>query len=326
MPLLLGQKDLQPLLASDTFYPDLFAVIQDSLLRQHDDDPGVVSWLAFPTARPGHQINLHLLSTPVEGTSIRVFPHRVGEQAKDSMFTLLFDDEDGHLLALLALDDFGPLRTSAPVAFACRYLAPKDARTLALLGSGLQARYHLLGARHAVPSLREVRVFSPTPANRGRFAGEMRTETSLRVDAVASAREALAGADIVMVTAPAGREPLFAAGDVRPGALVTTISAWAMPPELRERARIAVPALVGPDHHASGWDPFPFRLNGGRPPETVSVTLVDVLRGARQPREREDETVLYEQSGSFAWDGAMVRWVYDWAQRQHAGQQFHISA
>lgn len=122
-----------------------------------------------------------MLTTPVEGTSIRVFPHRVGEQAKDSMFTLLFDDSDGHLSALISLDELGPLRTAAPVAFACQYLAPKQANTVALLGSGLQARYHLQGVRHALPSLRQVRVYSPTPENRQRFATQMSAEMGLEV-------------------------------------------------------------------------------------------------------------------------------------------------
>ncbi len=49
------------------------------------------------------------MTTPVEGTSIRLFPHRIGPQAHDSMFALLFDEIDGHLLALIALDDLGPL-------------------------------------------------------------------------------------------------------------------------------------------------------------------------------------------------------------------------
>jgi ornithine cyclodeaminase/alanine dehydrogenase-like protein (mu-crystallin family) len=56
------------------------------------------------------------------------------------MFTLLFDDTDGHLLALISLDELGPLRTSAPVAFASQYLAPRETKTVALFGSGLQAR------------------------------------------------------------------------------------------------------------------------------------------------------------------------------------------
>ncbi|MDQ2713440.1 MAG: hypothetical protein M3Z08_00865 [Chloroflexota bacterium] len=51
MPLLLNQHDLRPLLTGETFYADLFQVIRDALLRQKPDEPGAVSWLAFPTTQ-----------------------------------------------------------------------------------------------------------------------------------------------------------------------------------------------------------------------------------------------------------------------------------
>ncbi len=69
------------LFTSATFYSELFQTIRDALLHQDDDEPGSVSWLAFPTAHKNHQINLHLLTTPVEGTSIRIFPYQVGPLA-----------------------------------------------------------------------------------------------------------------------------------------------------------------------------------------------------------------------------------------------------
>ncbi len=324
MSLLLNGDDLRPLFESANFYPDLFQVIGNSLLHQNDAEPGFVSWLAFPTSHENSQINLHLSTSPVEGTSIRVFPHRVGPQARDSMFTLLFDEQDGHLLALISLDEMGPLRTAAPVAFACQYLAPPQPRILALLGSGLQARYHLRALRHALPSLERILVYSPTPENRQRFAAEMSVEMGIDVVAVDSSRLAVEEADVVMVTA-ASREPVFASEDVRPGALVTSIAAWALPRELQAQARVVVPALIGPVHHPSGWDPFPFKLNGGRDPSTVAATLVDVLRRKQEARQQEDDIVLYEQIGSFAWDGAMTRWLYDWATEHRVGTPFSIS-
>lgn len=326
MPLLLNQDDLQPLFRSPAFYPDLFDVIRGSLLRQRDDQPGDVSWLAFPTSQPRTRINTYLLSTPVEGTSIRIFPHRIGEQAKDSMFTLLFDEQDGHLLALMALEDMGPLRTSAPVSLAARYLRPAQARTLGLIGSGLQARYHLQGLRHAVPSLERVRVFSPTRENRERFAAAMSEETGLLVEAVGDARQAVEEADIVAVTAASNQAVLETAW-LRPGALVTNIAGRALPPDLYERARLVVPALAGPVSRPSGWDPFPMSLNGGRDASTIAATLVDVMRDPDlRVRQQEDDVILYEQRGTFAWDGAMNRWLYEWAVEHQIGTPFQISS
>jgi alanine dehydrogenase len=325
MPLLLNQDDLRPLLSGATFYPELFQLIRASLLRQDNQRPGVVSWLAFPTAQEAQKINLHLMSTPVEGTSIRLFPHRVGAQARDSMAALLFDENDGHILALIALDDLGPLRTSAPAAFAAQLLAPPQSTTLALIGSGLQARYHLQGLRHALPTLTHVRVYSPTPEHRQHFADEMSKETGLNVEAVETSRQAIQGADVIAVTA-ASFAPTFAAEDVQPGALVTNVAVRAVPPDLYNRARLVVPDLTGPDHHASGWDPFPFKLNGGRPASMIATTLVDILREVGSARQSAEDIVIYEQTGSFAWDGAILRWPYDWAVQHQIGTPFHLSS
>src|SRR5215468_7371555 len=52
-------------------------------------------------------------------------------------------------------------------------LARKDCQVAGIFGAGDQARLHLLGLTCIRPSLRKVRVFSPTRANREKFAAEM---------------------------------------------------------------------------------------------------------------------------------------------------------
>lgn len=58
----------------------------------------------------------------------------------------------------------------------------------------------------------------------------------------------------------------------------------------------------------------------------MNAALVDILRGQAVARQQEEETVLYTQSGSFAWDGAMARWLYDWAVQQQVGRAFSITS
>ncbi len=67
-------------------------------------------------------------------------------------------------------------------------------------------------------------------------------------------------------------------------------------------------------------------MNGGLDPSMVAATLVDILRGKVVARQREDDIVIYEQSGSFAWGGGMTRWVYDWAVEHQIGTRFTISS
>src|SRR4051812_18614114 len=140
---------------------------------------------------------------------------------------VLFEQERGRPLAILDAASVTAIRTAAASAVATRALARRDAGDLAILGSGVQARTHL-DAMRAVRPLRRVRVWSRRPESARRFAAEESERTGLAVEAMPTAREAVAGADLICaVTAATEAGP--------PGGLV---------------------APGGP-HHAAG----------GRPPE-----------------------------------------------------------
>src|SRR6185436_7236801 len=87
------------------------------------------------------------------------------------------------------------MRVGATSAVASKYLARQDAKVMALLGSGEQAKTQVT-AHACVRNLKKVKVFSPTKANREKFAKEMSAETGIEVVAVDSAEEAVRGSDI----------------------------------------------------------------------------------------------------------------------------------
>ncbi len=326
MPLLLTQDDFRPLLEKPDFFADVFQVNRNALLQQQPGNPGYLSWLAFPLGEEGRRFNINALATRENGTSIRVFPVSGGpiQPARNGYYALLVDNQDGQLLALLATDDLSPLRTAAPVGLASAYLACPGATTLAMLGSGIQARHFLRAIRSALPALQAARVFSPTGEHRERYATEMSTRADLRVVAVESARAAVEGADIICIAAN-GRGPLLDTAWIKPGALVISITGQGVPSDLN--ARVIVPALEGPTVRPSGWDPRPvMATTGGRDPSTIGTTLAAILQGTGTARLRDDEIVLYEQRGSYAWDAALLRWAYDWARDHQAGTSFQLSS
>jgi ornithine cyclodeaminase/alanine dehydrogenase-like protein (mu-crystallin family) len=104
---------------------------------------------------------------------------------------------------LIAMDGrlITEMRTAAVSAIATRLFAPRNARTLAILGSGVQARSHLLALR-LVRDFSEVRVWSRTPDHARRFASEF------GLTAVETSEKAVRGADVVLGVAST-REPLF---------------------------------------------------------------------------------------------------------------------
>lgn len=147
---------------------------------------------------------------------------------------LLYRSEDGQPIAAMDGRLVTEMRTAAASAAVTRYLAPAGARILALLGSGVQAHAHLQALR-CVRELSEVRVWSRTHEHAERFAREH------HVTAVASARDAVDGADVV-VTATSAQEPVLRGAWLKPGAHVNAVGACR--PDWRELDDDAMRATI----------------------------------------------------------------------------------
>ena len=89
-------------------------------------------------------------------------------------------------------------RTAAVSAVSTRYLARPDASTLAIIGSGVQARSHLEAYQH-VRQLKEVRVWSPKPHSRERSSRTWPATCRRRSCAADSAEDAVRGADMIVL-------------------------------------------------------------------------------------------------------------------------------
>ena len=170
---------------------------------------------------------------------------------------VLLDPETGALLALLDGRYITESRTAAVSAVSSRLLARKTAGSLAIIGSGVQARSHL-EALERVHRLRQVTVWSPNKDRRDQFVadrgvrrgsgpgsdGGPTPDTRYTVSAVEHAGEAVVGADIV-VLATSSSTPVLEDGWVKPGAHVISVGASRptqreMDPALVARARLFV--------------------------------------------------------------------------------------
>ena len=170
---------------------------------------------------------------------------------------MLLDPETGALLALLDGRYITEARTAAVSAVSSRLLAKTTASSLAIIGTGVQARSHL-DALSRVHSLRHVTVWSPRKESRDRFVADQvasrsrsdgeqmqsRWDTSYTVSAVDHAGEAVVGADII-VLATSSPTPVLENGWVKPGAHVISVGAARptqreMDPALVARSRLFV--------------------------------------------------------------------------------------
>jgi len=108
------------------------------------------------------------------------------------------------------------MRTAAVSAVALSKLIPANARSLGILGSGVQARSHLLAFHHVAPALTDIRIWSRTRSNAERLASE--------AGARATSIEDAADADVVL-TVTSSTVPLLRGKWLRPHALVIAVGA-----------------------------------------------------------------------------------------------------
>src|SRR5262249_33857186 len=129
---------------------------------------------------------------------------------------VLNDPEIGAPLAVVDGRLITEMRTAAVSAAATKLLAPKDAKVLAILGSGVQARSHIEALR-LVRQFEEIRVWSQTKANAEAFAKEIGAK-------VTSAEAAVRGADVV-VTVTSSKIPVLKGEWLKRGAHVNAVGA-----------------------------------------------------------------------------------------------------
>lgn len=178
--------------------------------------------------------------------------HAVGLPSHLATIVLL-DHDTGALAAVLDGRYITEARTAAVSAVSVKHLAQPRASVLGIIGSGVQARSHLDAIRHVRP-LQDVRVWSPDAGKREAFASEMSEATSLPVRAAGTAREAVRGADL-LVLATSSRTPVLDVSDVPPGAHIAAVGACRpdqreMPTALIAGARVFVDSRAAAEKEA----------------------------------------------------------------------------
>jgi ornithine cyclodeaminase len=210
---------------------------------------------------------------------------------------LVFDPATGAPRALLEGGALTAIRTGAASGLATDLLARPDCHTLALFGAGGQA-YDQARAVCAVRDIREIRIVSARGQRCRELAKRLRAE-GLRARAVASAAEALDGADVVCC-ATTSRAPLFDDSQLAAGAHLNAAGAYTpdmqeVPPATVRRARIVID---DPDAaRAEAGDLLKPLADGLIDESCFAVTLGDVVANRAPGRQTPDEITLFKSVG-----------------------------
>ncbi|WP_226479067.1 ornithine cyclodeaminase family protein [Natrinema amylolyticum] len=250
-----------------------------------------------------------------------------GFGAVDAWFmTPLFDAESGAPLALLDGASMNPFKTGAAGAVGVDELARADADTLAVIGSGAQARGQLR-ATATVRDFAEVRVYSPTPENRDSFAADFDDDLAADVRAVDSSTAAVTGADVV-ITATKASEPVFDGDDLEPGTHVTAMGQYS--PDKRELDATTIEkATYVPDlRERATFDAGSFIQaleEGAITEDHVHAELGEVVAGNEPGRTSEDEITVFDSGGTGIETVAAAYLLYERASDQGLGQTIEFA-
>jgi ornithine cyclodeaminase/alanine dehydrogenase-like protein (mu-crystallin family) len=211
---------------------------------------------------------------------------------------VLFDTQTGVPTAIMDASEITAIRTAAASGVATRLLAREDADTLAVIGSGVQARTHLEAMLIARP-VQTIRLFSPNLENRERLAGWFRSRTEARIEAVASAREAVVGASIVCTTT-AATQPVVEGAWLSPGTHINAVGACV--PKAREldsaalaRSRMFVDSRESATNESGDF--LLAREEGAIGDDAIVGEIGEVLAGKVKGRRNDDEITLFNSLG-----------------------------
>lgn len=312
--LILSRSEVERLLDLDELIDALAAAMSDLSAGRASSPPRVAAQIperaAFLGAMPARVPSSDALTSKL----VSVFPQNTTLPTHQAVIAA-FDPETGEPTAFLDGTAITALRTAAGSALATRLLAREDATTLAILGTGVQARAHA----QALPRVRaftEVRVAGRDRAKAEAFAAE------IGATAMSSFGEACDGADVVCATTHAD-EPVVLRSHLGPGTHVTSVG---FNPTGREVDDATVAeALVAVESRASAFAPVP----AGSPDLTAAnadevVEIGELLDGRRTGRTSPDELTLYKSVGVAVQDAAAAALVLRVALEQGAGLEVDI--
>jgi ornithine cyclodeaminase len=211
---------------------------------------------------------------------------------------LLSSGETGEPVALLNASAVTEIRTAAVSVVATGLLARADASELAVIGTGVQARAHILAIDDARP-LTAIRVAGRDPVRTAQFAAGLAGRTRAPLTVCGTARDAIDGAGIV-VTATSSAEPVLERDWLATGTHINAVGACL--PAMREldTATVAAAALFADRRDSMLTESGDYLLaaaEGAIGPDQIRAELGELLAGAARGRASADEITVFESLG-----------------------------
>jgi len=212
------------------------------------------------------------------------------------------------------------VRTGAAGALAARHLARKEIETAGVIGSGMQARYQMMGLKQ-VRDFRRLMVFGVVPEQVEQYVAEMAPALGVEVVQVQDAETVVRGSDVVVTCTPS-REPYLKAEWLHPGLHITAMGA-----DSEEKQELHASALGRADILACDRKSQCFRLgelHHGLEASIISqndeiIELGELTSGQKPGRSSKTEITICDLTGVGVQDTAIALLAYRKAMEKEMG-------
>ena len=240
----------------------------------------------------------------------------------NAMVTLV-DADTGLPTAIIDGTYLTALRTGAASGAATERLARADAKTVAVLGTGVQGRTQLR-AVCTVRSIERVLVYDKRADIAKKFLDEMKQLGAPIPDAIEvteSATEAVREADVVC-TATTSTSPVFQDADLKAGVHINAIGSFTpqmqeLPPQTVARALLVV------DSREAVWaesgDLIIPRREGRISENSVHAEIGEIVSGAKRGRTSDDQVTLFKSVGNAVQDVSVGARILEEAKKKGLG-------
>jgi ornithine cyclodeaminase/alanine dehydrogenase-like protein (mu-crystallin family) len=242
---------------------------------------------------------------------------------------LLFSTANGELLAIMNDGVLQRFRVGGANGVSTRYMARQNAERVGLIGCGWQAGTQVMAVCEA-RNVKSIKVFSPTKANRERFARETGEQVGVEIVPVTSYEDAVQDVDII-ITSTNARKPFLGKWALREGVHISSMQR----DEFDDEALLSCQPLVLHTHATENnvtssalahFEQENFKLRDHPAERGIDwkslPTLPDLLSGKIKGREADEQiTGFVNNIGLGAQFAAVGKRVYDLAKSKGAGRE-----
>jgi alanine dehydrogenase len=320
--LLISEAEVQQLLTIDDALNAVEGALREKGLQRVQMPPK--SYIFFEKYHGDFRtMPSYLEDSDIAGVKVvNVHPNNPKAHHKPSVMAtiLLIDPQTGASLAIMGGTTITRMRTGAIGGLATKYLGRKDAQTLALVGTGTQARTQLSAISKTV-KLQAVRAYDTNERALRGFIAEAERRYPFDFTACASVEDCVTRADVISTTTPV-TTPIVRNEWIAPGTHINAIGADApgkeeLDPLLLKRAKIVVDDVEQATH--SGEINVPL-AKGMITVTDIYGELCDIVVGKKRGRISNDEITVFDSTGLSLQDMATAAVVFHRARENQMGR------